>query len=284
MTPLGVVREKLRRSLRGDGKPIAFVFYDHTTDATPADLRPGPHLQDILDAIAEQVELDYAPEHGAPKVIFRIASSPDDRQEGEEGVHYRDNIPEAPNALAYHTVVNGIPDIEIGCDLFETVTTGTRAISGGVSHEILERLLDGGANGWKDKGDGVTTGAEEVCDPVQNTGYTASNGVALSNFVRRSYFIPGSEGPWDFLGMMTSQNDVSGGYEVQAKAITETTQVGGERQEVAHTLPHPRMLGEQRYSDGTTVFAVGSLTAAQQRAKSSPYSRAYRRGLRVRAA
>jgi hypothetical protein len=245
-----------------------FVLIDLTTTKTPDSLRPAAHLAEIAVALGEQT-VDYGKEYGVPTVSFRIASGPDDRSPAEIAINFRDDLPEAPGALAYHAVTDGIPDIEIGCDLCSSVTGSGESISAATSHEMLELFGDTGANEWADKMDGSgLMGAREVCDPVQNTGYQASNGVWLSNFVRNSYFIPGAPGPWDVLGKMTSQGDFSNGYEVQAGSPTNTTQVGGMRGLAIH--------------HGKPVFVVGAeLTETQKKRKSHPWSRTYRRGVRL---
>ena len=71
-------------------------------------------------------------------------SKHEDRQRGDIAAHFRDNIPEAPDALAYHTVTDGIPDIELGCDLFSSLGDEGDSLSSGAGHEVLELLLDPG--------------------------------------------------------------------------------------------------------------------------------------------
>lgn len=250
---------------------FSFVLIDITTDATPANLKPAQAFPQIIEALQEQA-VQYGQHYGMPSVAFR-AGTVDDRQDSEIAINFRDTLPEAPGALAYHQDSNGVPDIEIGCDLFSYLTSGTESISAGVSHEVLETYGDAGGNGWKDKGTG-TMGAEETADPVQNTSYSASNGVSLSNFVLPSYFIPGAAGPWDYLGVIKSQNDISNGYEIQAGAPTDTTQVGGETKVAA--------LRGLNIHKAKPVFIVGAeLTEQQRKRKAHPYSRTYRRGVRL---
>jgi hypothetical protein len=255
------------------GPNFCLVFIDLTTGATPQNLKPGPVMQSIIDACLEQVNGPFADAYGRLAIAMRIGSGPADRGPSEIAVNFRDSIPEAPEALAYHTVTMGIPDIEIGCDLFTSTTSGSESISGGVSHEILEMLRDAGANGWKSKNDGSSTmSAEEACDPVQNTGYSASNGVWVTNFVLPSYWVPGSSGPYDLLGKLTAVTNAEialYGYEIQATDVTETTQVGGEKALLAHP----------RHHQGRAVYAVGQLSELQKKRKSHPFARSRRRGL-----
>ena len=186
---------------------FAFVLIDLTTDKTPSELKPASAMQSMIDAWQEQT-IQYGQHYGMPSVAFRIGSGPDDRTPTEIAIHFRDTIDEAPGALAYHQVVNGVPDIELGVDLFSSLTSGGESVCAGGSHELLETYRDAGANEWSEKQDGSNLmGASEVCDPVQNTSYNASNGNGLSNFVLPSYFVPQSLGLWDYLGVMQAQND-----------------------------------------------------------------------------
>jgi len=247
---------------------FSFVLIDLTTTKTPNALRPASSFSALVAALQEQA-IQYGQEYGMPSVAFRIGTGPTDRTTNEIAIHFRDDISEAPGALAYHQTVLGVPDIEIGCDLFDSISGSGESISSGVSHEVLETYGDPGANAWDEKQDGSgLMGAQEICDPVQNTGYATSNGVYVSNFVLRNYFVPASSGPWDFMGVMKKQNDYSNGYEIQAGAPTQTSQVGGMRGLALH--------------HGKPVFIVGAeLTDKQYKRKTNPYSRTYRRGVRL---
>jgi hypothetical protein len=244
---------------------FAFVLVDHTTTLTPDNMRPRASFSRFVDAWFEQIEGPYAAEYGAPTISFREAAI-NDRVGAEIGINFRDTIPEAPDALAYHQVVNGIPDIELGVDLFTSLTTDNDAVSSGGSHELLELLGDAGANRWADRQDSSRQmDAEELCDFVQNTGYAASNGVWVSNFVLPNFFIPGAPGPWDYLRVMKSQYDYSHGYGILASEPATVTQVMGQALGL-HT---------------NRIHSVGELTALQHKRKKHSYSRAARRGIHL---
>jgi hypothetical protein len=238
----------------------AFVLIDLTTSKTPEHLRPAPAFDKLIDAWFEQIEGPYADEYGTQIIGFRKGSGEHDRKPDEVAVHFRDFIPEAPDALAYHQVVNGIPDIELGVNLFTSLGDDNDSLSSGGSHEMLELLGDAGANRWADRqNSSKLMDAEELCDFVQNTGYAASNGFWVSNFVLRSFFIPGSPGPWDHLRVMKSQYDHSYGYGIVASEPKTVSQLMG-----LHKKTH-----------------VGQLSDLQRKRKSHPYSRTYRRGLEL---
>lgn len=243
------------------------VLIDLTTSATPDALRPASAFQSMMDAWTEQIDGPFSAAYGLTPVAFRIGT-PADREPSEIGMNWRDAIPEAPGALAFHQVVGGIPDIELGASLFQTLTDGSggqESASGGGSHELLELLGDVGANMWADKQDGSNkTCAREMCDVVQNTGYSATNGVWVSNFLLPAYWIPGAPGPFDHLAVMSDRNDVSHGYEIQADAAQNVAQVGG-------------VMGART----ARIHVAGVLTDLQKQRKRHPYSRSYRRGLRI---
>jgi len=244
-----------------------FVLVDLTTKKTPESMKPAASFSAMIVAWKEQINGPFATAYGRLAATFRVAKDTADRNINEIGINFRDTTPEAPGALAFHQVVNGVPDIEIAVDLFNSLTSGVDAVSVGVGHEIDELFIDAGANGWKDKGNGVM-GAEESVDPVQNTYYLACNKVAVPNFVFPEYFIPGSKGPWDYMQVMASQDDISHGYEIQAATPSQINQVEGKRG-FAKT-------GEKH------VFIVGAeLTELQLKRKQHPYSRTMRRGVRL---
>lgn len=241
-------------------------------------------LPSILAALLESVGPGsaFAACWGDLNVKIRIATSPTDRSTSEYAINFRATLPEAPGAAAYHFVVNGVPDLEIGTGHFASLTSGSDAASAGADHELKETLIDMGANGWKDTGAGQVV-AEETCDPVQNTGYAASNGVMLSNFVLPSAFIPGSPGPWDYCGAIASQDqiaspDPSVGYAVVADSPQNVTQVGGAAP--ATSSPPANLLAEHVHPNGRRVRAVGGLTDRQRTRKAHPWSRTHRRGVR----
>jgi Intein splicing domain len=99
------------------------------------------------------------------------------------------------------------------------------------------------------------------CDFAQNTGYAMKNGVWVSNFLLPSVWIPGALGPWDHLGKMKDQYDVSNGYGIQG------------------TIDNVQQIQGRMAKESSNVRFVGSLTDLQRARKSHPYSRATRRGL-----
>lgn len=208
---------------------FSFVLVDLTTATTPAAMRPAQAFNQIIQALYEQ-SIHYGLAWGMPSVAFQIAT-PATRQAGDIAINFRDLIPEAPGDLAYHQIVDGVPDIEIGVDLFSNLIDDVSSMSVGVSHEVLETMPDPGTNQWASiKDSGGMMRSKEICDPVENTFYKSSNGVALQNFVFPNYFMSGTVGPFDHMGVLPDVTNASiqkFGYEIQAPAPGSTVQVGG---------------------------------------------------------
>lgn len=237
---------------------LSFVLYnlaDGRNDVTDG-------LKAIRDALDEQLNADFSQAHGGFYVI-RVGENPQDRLPGEIAANVRHTVP-APGAIGFHNVTNGVPDIEIALDLTDgDLTRGTGSLAVCLSHEFVETCADPGGNGWKTRGDGSMSDAEEAADFVQNTGYIASNNVWLSNFLRPCAWIPGADGPWDKMGIMKSQYDASNGYGIVA-------QIGAVNQ-----------INARRANWTSFVGMVGELTAAQKRRKQHRFARAWRKGLRL---
>lgn len=248
----------------------SFVLYHHGA---------GADVEAALPAIAEALQESvgdgspFADAWGQLGVTFRlgIVPPPSDRRPGELAIHIRPSLPETPQAAAYHDVIDGVPDIEVGRDTFETLTSGAFALSVGIDHEVKETLKDFGANQESSLPDGRTAKAFEMCDEVQNTSYPAANGTHLSNFLLPSAFIPGAPAPWDFLSVKASQEDYTNGY------VILFTIVNGEgTNAIVPGARHLRMRGPR------AAYLVGAeLTPKQAKRKANVFSRTRRRGVRI---
>jgi len=245
-------------------------------DGVPLDPSDAQKLVDALNE--DNGECGPFAQATGRSASVRLGASSDDRQVDEYAMNIRHSIPEAPGALAYHYVTNGVPDIELGWDLFDGVIDGPDPFSVGVDHELKEALRDPGANGWKD---GVNSNgkasADEACDKVQNTFRKASNGVTLSNFLLESAFIPGAAAPYDALGVMTSQDDLSNGYDIEAD-VENVTQVHSD----ADTDGSRALIAIEKHATKrkVTMRNATNLTPKQLKRKTHPWSRAHRRGFR----
>jgi hypothetical protein len=131
-----------------------------------------------------------------------------------------DEIPEAPGALAYHTVEHGVPTGRIGV---LTTLRAHESIESATSHEAVELQCDIFCASWSFSSRLGCLVATEACDPVQSESYEIDvNGtkVEVSNFVTPAYFADDPSGAKvDHLGSLGRSFDVArGGYQVQMKA------------------------------------------------------------------
>lgn len=182
--------------------PIRWVFIDESEGAACAngDKLSPLALATILELALLQLNGEFSDEYGG-RFTGRIGASASDIQPGERAFVFKATLPEAPGASAYHDVNGqGVPvaycAVTTCADLF-----GPAGVLCDVSHELLEAAADEGADLQAD--DGRQTHAYEVCDPVEVQTYpkVASNGATgqVSNFVLRTWWIPGAAGPYDYM-------------------------------------------------------------------------------------
>jgi len=234
-----------------------------TTDPAFGGELTDPILQQIADAATAQMNEDIAPIWGGMGVC-RIGPA-DSVVKGEIPVYIDDAIPDVPGAAAYHDrQPDGTPIIYAARNTFESLISGSRALSVGLTHEFAETLGDPGANRWADRTDG-TSEALEISDRVEDTFYD-KNGVSVTNFLFPSAFDPGSSGPYDFCNaLMAGQTLTPGGYVI--------LRVDGQAyQQTAHGL----LVSAKR-----EITIEGEFHPSKLARKRSPLSRSYRRGLRL---
>jgi hypothetical protein len=134
--------------------------------------------------------------------------------------YFVDEIPEAPDALAYHDVEKGIPTGRIGVK--PTLAAG-ETVSSATSHEAVELQCDIYCASWSFSNRLRCLVATEACDPVQNDTYTITvdgTAVKVSNFVLPAYFTDDAMGnPVDHLKTLDETFAIApGGYQIQMKA------------------------------------------------------------------
>ena len=194
----------------------------------------------IAEAVSNQVNQEFAAEWGSQAAV-RVGASNSDIQPGEWAYAFLPALPDAPGASAYHDINGtGVPfalcAIQTCQDLF-----GPNGVSVDASHEILETAGDQGANLFANDNQGLFH-ALEMCDAVevQTYGKTCQDGtvVQVSNWLLRSWFIPGAAGPFDYMtsaalpgavapaGPLQTAVGNGGNYQIVAKAAA-TKQVFG---------------------------------------------------------
>lgn len=176
----------------------------------------------MCSAITTQLARDVCAPWGreAPALIFTDNPPP-----GAFLISLVDTLPDAPDALGYHTEGSGVISGLIGVG--PTLDAG-EAVSGVLSHEALELLMDPHIDYWADAPDGFSYPLE-VCDAVQGDTYTI-DGVVVSNFLLPAWFSPSLPGPFDFMKKLTAPFTLaSGGYSVRRPTGGGETQIFGTR-------------------------------------------------------
>lgn len=182
---------------------VKWVLLDKTNGATTADggnLSPAV-LTQIAQAVQAQINGEFATEWGAQASI-RVGSKPTDIQPGEWAYGFVPSLPDAPGASAYHDIDgHGVPFALCAVTTCASLI-GPNGLSVDVSHEMLETAGDEGANQFANDNQGLLH-AVEMCDAVEVQSYAkkADDGteVQVSNWLLRSWFIPGAAGPYDYM-------------------------------------------------------------------------------------
>lgn len=240
---------------------MQFVFIDQTTPGVdPAQLAA------ICAALEIQANRDIAPEY-AGNIRVRAATKEAPPAAGEiVGVIVHDLGNTAPGAIAYHDWT-GVPAIYVALSLVATLSTGADSFSVAASHEIAETIGDEGTNLWADVGDGSEM-AHELCDPVESDFYEI-DGIAVSNFVLKSYFDPGAAPPYDFMATLGSPPAVTAPFEIATGGYAIKRSGAGSEHQVTAAFP-------------VTVTASVTFPFGKRAAKKAHFSsRAFKRGLRV---
>ena len=118
-----------------------------------------------------------------------------------------------PGILGFHDVDEGVIYGRV------LVQGDYQATSVTLSHEVLELLGDPRCNEWA-PWTGTRMQAREAADRVEGDTYVETatilgetRGVNVSNYLLPSAFVPGSAGPWDRMGRLTSWDGMThGGY------------------------------------------------------------------------
>lgn len=175
-------------------------------------------LTQIADALQEQTAIDFSMAYDTLGSIITVYRKLSEVSTIDSILHLVDTIPEASNALAYHTVdEKGNPVLRLGVSTIlsngGTLTKGANSISCACGHEILETIADKYCSQWNDW-DGTKKVAYEVCDPVEDQSYEI-NRIAVPNFVTLEWFDidVGQSVIFDKLGSLIKPRSITdGGY------------------------------------------------------------------------
>ena len=177
---------------------IVLVSQSSRADVTPA------YLALVAAAVTEQC-LAFAADYGLAAWTVTTAPTP-----GAFTMAIADTST-VPGAEGYHD--DSAPGEEPEGYAFALGTLDDLSVT--ISHECLELIRDQDASGFRLSNSGVAY-ADEACDAVEDQTYKASNGVPLSDYVLPSWYVDGSAGPWDKLGVLSGPHTkTAGGYTIQ---------------------------------------------------------------------
>lgn len=152
-------------------------------------------LAKVAKALTRQLARDVAPTYG--KALWNVTVSNDPATPGPRVVLFDDG--DQAGVLGFHDVApNGEPYAKVFC-----AGLSLDQISQTLSHEIVELIVDEDAGGFRYPRGSAIGYADEACDAVQGDGYRLDD-VLLANFVTPAWYVTGSSGPWDFLGLLTA--------------------------------------------------------------------------------
>jgi hypothetical protein len=227
---------------------VKWVLIDNSKGATTHDgskLTPDA-LAHHAEAVQNQVNGEFAAEWGAHATL-RVGKNMDDIQHGEWAYVFLKALPDAPEASAYHDVKKGVPYALCAVSTCGSLF-GSNGIGVDVSHEILETAGDEGANLYADDNKG-TLHALEMCDAVeiQTYGKVCADGtiVKVSNWLLRSWFIPGAAGPFDYM----SEAKIPGAVAPHGPLQTAHGQ-GGNYQIISKAGASKQIFAAERHIDG----------------------------------
>lgn len=172
-------------------------------------------VQKITAALQRQVTEHYAPLWGVDARLTFLPKSKTTGWERKWNLVVLDTSDEA-NALGYHDLTPD--DLPLGKAFAKTTQMYHHAVSGTMSHELLEMLGDPGINlvatVYLQNG-GLRLYAYENCDAVEAGGYEI-DGVQVSNFCTPFWFMPHTQGKavqFDYLRKCTAPLQLlKGGY------------------------------------------------------------------------
>jgi hypothetical protein len=139
----------------------------------------GVDLNKLVAALNKQMQRDFVPIWGYPARLYVTQKpKPDEWQ-----VVFLDDA-DAADALGYHDITkDGQPVSKV---FVKTTIAAGEKVSVTASHELLEMMIDPGAQLWAQNSNGRFY-AYEMCDAVEEEVYQI-DGIAVSDFVYPSFF------------------------------------------------------------------------------------------------
>ncbi|UPK36606.1 hypothetical protein IVB18_04275 [Bradyrhizobium sp. 186] len=227
----------------------------------------GVDLRKLVSALEKQLERDFVPIWGYPAKL-RISDKP---KPDEWQIVFLDDTDEA-NALGYHDLTkDGQPVSKVFVK--STIGAGEK-ISVTTSHELLEMLIDPGAQMWAQDSKGVFY-AYEMCDAVEDGEYEIDS-IAVSNFVYPSFFESWHKPRsvrFDHLGKVARPfQTLANGYQIVSNGSSAREIFGSRRKERHFREVEVRTMHRSEYRKeiagkraGTTTYPGESGAAADTR-------------------
>ena len=139
----------------------------------------GTDLSKLVAALNKQMQRDFVPIRGYPATLYSAQNA----KPGEWQVVFLDDA-DAANALGYHDLTkDGQPVSKV---FVKTTVAAGQKVSVTASHELLEMMIDPGAQLWAQNSNGRFY-AYEMCDAVEDKEYEI-DGVPVSDFLYPSFF------------------------------------------------------------------------------------------------
>jgi hypothetical protein len=139
----------------------------------------GTDLSKLVSALDKQMQRDFVPIWGYPAALYVAQKA----KPGEWQVVFLDDA-DAANALGYHDLTkNGQPASKV---FVKTTVAAGQKVCVTASHELLEMMIDPGAQLWAQNSNGRFY-AYEMCDAVEEEEYEI-DGVAVSDFLYPAFF------------------------------------------------------------------------------------------------
>lgn len=162
-----------RAAAFNQGKFPTIAFMNMATEPLGVDLRK------LVSALDKQMKRDFVPIWGYPATLYLT-----DKPKTDEWRFVFLDDADAANALGYHDLTkDGQPVSKI---FVKTTLAAGQKVSVTASHELLEMMIDPGAQLWAQNSDGLFY-AYEMCDAVEDEEYEI-DGIAVSDFVHPSFF------------------------------------------------------------------------------------------------
>jgi hypothetical protein len=230
----------------------------------------GTDLRKLVAALDKQMQRDFVPIWGYPAKLYIAEKA----KPGEWQVVFLDDA-DAADALGYHDLTkNGQPVSKV---FVKTTIAAGQKVSVTASHELLEMMIDPGAQLWAQNDNGRFY-AYEMCDAVEDEEYEI-DGVALSDFLYPSFFESWhrpQSARFDYLGKVSRPfQTLHNGYQVVSDGRS-TREIFGSRpkeqnfREVEVRRLHRSEYRKQMMQRGRSAARVGSSGMSDAAIQSDP--------------